>query len=209
MRPGPAYGITPTRRSDPGGTQTRDCHRSAASSRGKRNSLCERLSWWLSSPRRPSRKSTRSPESFTGHELTYHAGAPIGDLLLDVCPHGRPTILSRSIHRLPSEDAALPEVVDVVLPLYLAAGPSPAGLRPPAERPGQGVPSVPLGDGGRGGRCRNSGIPAGPVRSTDRARVGTSLPVRGGSSFYPASSFRRSVAAGPRQTLPPVGDRKS
>ncbi len=57
----------------------------------------------------------------TGDPLRDIAWVSMGPLLLCVAPDGGLSLQARSIHRSPSEDAALFDVVDVVLPLYLAA----------------------------------------------------------------------------------------
>lgn len=57
----------------------------------------------------------------TGNLIRDVVWASMGHLLLHVSPDGGLSLQARSIHRRPSEDAALFDVVDVVLPLYLAA----------------------------------------------------------------------------------------
>ena len=69
-------------------------------------------------------------EGFTGREITDYMGAPMGrPVYLSVSAVGRLSLTARHIYRPPSEDTYQPtfedttlfEVVDVMLPLYLAA----------------------------------------------------------------------------------------
>jgi hypothetical protein len=71
----------------------------------------------------------RTREGFTGREISDYMGAPMGPVYLSVSAVGRLSMTARHIYRPPSEDTYWPtsedttlfEVVDVMLPLYLAA----------------------------------------------------------------------------------------
>jgi hypothetical protein len=61
------------------------------------------------------------PRDLTGDMFRDDIWASMGDLSLHLDPDGRIAFLARTIARPPSEDMPLFDIVDVVLPVYLAA----------------------------------------------------------------------------------------
>jgi hypothetical protein len=62
----------------------------------------------------------RSPKGFTGYELEDYIWLMAGDLRMMFSARGRLSISAASVHRPPSADSPLFDVVDVLLPLYVA-----------------------------------------------------------------------------------------